>query len=640
MKYKVLTLASAAAMLAACSDTSISDGNDQIKDGATVVITAMDNRTNLPLEDVSVYYRHDDKTKETDSAGTVIFKNVAIGDQYFDLYKEGYAFKRIVRKISDIIQNDVARVEDFNEEHKMYENGVSVSGQFFYEDKEDADNWKPAAGVTIYVKYDDKDIYPNEVYTTTDSLGNYSFENLASAGFSLNSEGFVLASDSSKVYGPVSGIQNVKEFKGVHKDIKPEAASLVTLEPVLLSTNLKEIPAKEAIKLVFSEVLYKDSVSTNNIYVENGVGNLVAVSLSLSEDGKTVTVKPTSGSWVDGDQYTLYYDVWSTNHVEMVGSKNKDFVVGKLAVPGQVKGLKIKMTDTDEPEEMISYYFYDNYNYKSEVEGKSDLTYDEQITIEWNSIEKNVDGYIVYVKGNGEKDLDYTYIGSTSSNLDTTLSFNLSSFVYNSALAYPLLKKETQKVSVIVLPYNNAGEAVASGAKALSIEVGNKAKAEITKYIENEYLSNASYDAENGGTFYACSDKSTTSCVYATSPTDFSDGEYYRANIRFTWSTVDVGDYDGPAVDGFDLYIQNGEEWDFIASVGNATFAYTLSYYEEESPFYQKVLPYKASANKNYKFAVVPYFNTVGGKVSQVDLDAAKGVQTVTANLKNAIEKL
>ena len=36
MKHKLLTLASAAALLAACSDSSVSDANDEIKQTSTV----------------------------------------------------------------------------------------------------------------------------------------------------------------------------------------------------------------------------------------------------------------------------------------------------------------------------------------------------------------------------------------------------------------------------------------------------------------------------------------------------------------------------------------------------------------------------------------------------------------------------
>lgn len=644
MKYKVLTLASAAAMLAACSDTSISDGNDQIKDGATVVFTTLDNRTKLPLEDVSVFYRSADKTKETDSAGTSIWRNVQIGDQYFDLYKEGYAFKRITVNVKDNITNDVSRVDDVNEEHLMYELGVGVKGQFFYVDEENDQNLVPAAGVTIYAKYSDPDIYPNEIYTVTDSNGFYSFENLATDAFTLSSEAFVLASDSAKVYKALPDFETISELKGVNKDVKPYAAQLASLEPVLLASNLKEIPAKDPLKLTFSEVLYKDSVNTNNIYVENSKGVFVAVAVSLDKDGKTVIVKPASGSWVDGQSYTVYFDVWSTLHIELDGSAaSKNFTVGTLKVPGQVKAPVIDMTEGDDPEEIISYSFYGSYTYKTELEGKSDLSYDEDITIKWNSIAKNVDGYYIYAKGNGEKELDYTLIGATNSAKDTTFTLSVSKIAKN--LDYPLVKEQTQKISVIVIPYNDAGEAVASEAKALTIETGAKAKAKIVEMMETTYLSDAVYSKKfnsstyvtEAGTFYTCTDAS--SGCSAISLKSQMTRDYYSSDIKISWKYED--DYDGIKPNGYDVYIKKGDnEWAYAGySTSNS---YTLLKTNAVSPFKNGNLKYDSETSKKFTFAVVPFFytNDNSNKVSQIDLDSSKGVKKVTANLQDAIDAM
>jgi hypothetical protein len=83
MKHKLLTLASAAALLAACSDSSVSDANDEIKETATVTFMVVDANTQLPLEDVSIYFRPEDKTKYTDSAGTSVWKDVEIGTDIY-----------------------------------------------------------------------------------------------------------------------------------------------------------------------------------------------------------------------------------------------------------------------------------------------------------------------------------------------------------------------------------------------------------------------------------------------------------------------------------------------------------------------------------------------------------------------------
>jgi hypothetical protein len=134
----------------------------------------------------------------------------------------------------------------------MYELGVDIKGQFFYTDVETGD-WKPAQNVTVYAKYDDEEIYPNEVYTKTDENGNYTFKNMASnALIHVKTERFIV--DSTIVY-EVSDIEDVNERKGVVKELNPKAAAVAGLAPVLLESNLKSLDSTSALSLKFSEVL-------------------------------------------------------------------------------------------------------------------------------------------------------------------------------------------------------------------------------------------------------------------------------------------------------------------------------------------------------------------------------------------------
>ena len=103
MKHKLLTLASAAALLAACSDTAVSDANDEIKEKGNVTFFVYDVLTRMPLEDVANYYRTEDKTKYTDSTGTIVWTGVDIGKSYFDFQLDGYAMKRHDVVVEDII---------------------------------------------------------------------------------------------------------------------------------------------------------------------------------------------------------------------------------------------------------------------------------------------------------------------------------------------------------------------------------------------------------------------------------------------------------------------------------------------------------------------------------------------------------
>lgn len=629
MKYKVLTLASAAAMLAACSDTSIADGNDQIKDSATVVMETFDARTKLPVEDVSVYYRIQDKTKKTDSSGTVIFKDVQIGDSYFDYFKEGYAFKRVKVTAKDNIQNDVSRVDDIHQKEDMYELGVNVQGYFFYNDAETG-NYIPAKNVTIYAKYDgDDEIYPNEVYTTTDENGFYSFENLASSvKISLNSEAFVLESDSSKVFDAVSKFDEFTKFAGENYSAKVEKAKapLSGNKPVLLSSNLNKLEAKDELKLVFSELLNKDSVKTNFVYVQNSNNTKVAVNVALGSDGKTVIVKAAAGSWVDGDNYTVFFKVWNkvTNDANVVADPDsRKFTVGKIAIPEQVKGLAIDRNDNEKKTEKVDYSYKGTYTYQDLVEGKNDLTYSENITIKWNAIAKNVDKYNVYVMGNGEKDLDYTFYQSVT---DTTITINVATALGYSP-AYPLNKTETSVLKVIVLPENKAGMAPAAKATALEIPIGEKVKGDVRSMLESKQVA----EIKKGSlSIYVCENANTkpSDCAYKSTASTI-DGQYIRVSFNMT-AQLDADVNDNPA--GYYVYYFNGEDWvktGYCSGIGG-TECY-VGYTATNAPATVKI---SLSATRLYKFAVVPYFTKGTATISADDIEKHR---TVTFNVSDYI---
>ena len=684
MKHKLLTLASAAALLAACSDSSVSDANDEIKDKATVTFMVVDANTMLPLQDVSVYYRPTDKTKYTDSTGTSIWKDVEIGDGiYWDFQYENYAMKRFNYTITDGILNDVARVHDLHPKVVMYELGVDVKGQLFYVDAETG-NWKPAKNVDVYAKYADSEIYPNEVHDKTDSLGNYSFKKLASnAKIYIKTERFIV--DSTKVY-EVTTIDSVSERKGVLKELNPVAAQLAALEPVLLSSNLSNVDVKGELKLSFSEVLEKDSVTTEYIKVKR-IGDPtktdpttkkptdvtdVSVTVSLSDDGKTVVVKSASGTWADGKQYIVEFDVWSKlamglkDTVEIGGikyTKYRKFTAGKLAVPGQIKNLMIDLNDDDAKTEKIEYNYTGTYTFESEKKEKSDLAYNEVISLKWDGIEKNVDSYNMYVKADIDGFADYIFVKNYT---DTTAELNLA-VVFNDTnyLAIPASKKQPQVVNVLVLPVNAAGEALASGAKSFEIKTFEKVQKNVKEMQENKYLLSASIAKTS--TFFYCATEEAASCNdptdnsnAITAASDLVDDKYYTANLVIAGKPVD--DYDGVKPDGYDLYYYNGKVWNLIDSKsGEGNFSFTVAAGTKDSPF-ENPVKYKASTAKAFKFAVVPFFeffacddnvsktaaacvaagaNWVSvAKVSQVDLSKNAGVFTTATDIQDIINEL
>lgn len=629
MKHKLLTLASAALLCAACSDTAVSDANDEIKETSTVTFFVYDVLTRMPLEDVANYYRTEDKTKYTDSTGTIVWKDVEIGKSYFDFQLEGYAMKRHNMFVDDKIQHDVARVYDYTEKVEMYELGVTVKGKFYYRDIA-TKNWKPAANVRIYVDYpDSSEIYPNEVYDYTKEDGSYEFKDLAAnIGFTVKSERFMV---DSVVY-EIDSIGATAQRVGVVKEMDPIVAEVASLEPVLLESNLNDLKVKEDIKLTFSEVLEKDSVTTKYVYVDrivddsdptNIITKPVAVSLSLADSGKTVVVKSQSGSWADGKDYFIHFDVWSTLAKEVKDSvkigdveykKFRRFTAGKLAVPGAVKGLAVKLDDNGD--KMFAYDYKGEYTYRAFKEGEDNLTYNEVVTIQWNAIERNVDKYNIYVKGDKADDADYIYAGSmivgdpANVDGDTVFPVNLAD-VFNKGnyLAYPQDKFQSGSIKVMVLAENSAGEALAKNAKTITVETFKNVNTEVKEMQTNAFNKKAEVSAK----VYHCSDETHCDAAAAKYTSDLIEDENYAADLTISITSTQNDWEDKPMPDGYDLYyLVDDTVWVHLKTqVGKMASTFVIKRTDDESPFKDGAPVYKKKGAKEFAFAIVPFFGKV-----------------------------
>ena len=627
MKHKLLTLASAAALLAACSDTAVSDANDEIKEKATVTFFVYDVLTRMPLEDVANYYRTEDKTKYTDSTGTIVWKNIDIGQSYFDFQHEDYAMKRHDVKVTDIIKKDVARVEDNVEKIEMYELGVTVKGKFYYRDPATKD-WKPAANARVYIDYpDSSEIYPNEVYDFTKEDGSYEFTNLAAnVDFEVKSERFMVDS----VTYEIATIGTTGQRKGVVKEMDPMVAEVASLELRLLSSNLSGLGVKDAIKLNFSEVLDKDSLTTNYVYVERIVDDSdpaniktkpVAVSLSLADSGKTVVVKSQSGAWADGKGYFIHFDVWSTLAKELQDSvkingveykKYRKFIAGELAVPAKVKNLKVKKSD-DGKKDLYSFEYKGSYTFKAALDEKLDLTYNATVIVQWDAIERHVDKYNIYVKGDKADDADYIKVGTVKATKPDVEEFpiDLATLYDNEFLMYPQNKFQSGVVTIMVLGENASGETLASdGAVLKDIKLFSKTKDDVTEKMSNNYVVSAEVHLKN---LYECSDQKNdfSGCNPVAQGNDINESNF-AADLTVTVTDTDGDHYDPPT--GYDLYYfdedagKNGE-WKFVESSDASTF--TINRDSEFSPFKNGPKEYKSTDQKRYTYAIVPYFGQI-----------------------------
>ena len=627
MKHKLLTLASAAALLAACSDSTVSDANDEIKDKATVTFMVVDHNTNLPLEDVEVYFRPTDKTKYTDSAGTSVWKDVEIGDDiYWDFSYDGYVKKRIKYTITDQIPNDVSRVHDMHPRVDMYQLGVTIKGVFYYTDIETG-NYIPADGVTIYAKYTgDADIYPNEVYTTTKDGGKYEFKNMAAdVQITVKSERFVL--EGTDIVYDETTIDSVAQRKGdakeVIKELDPKAAPVLGLKPVLLSSNLSKIDSTTSLKLVFSEVLEKDSVKTAHIKVKNAVGKNVAVVVSYDEENKTVVIKPASGKWVDGDDYKVSFSVWSKAAIKDDdkgldpddGSDDgiRDFAVGTVKIPGKAENVKLDTTKNKDV--VISFYGERTYvTLHDDLAANDTIEYNATINLIWKEVTKGVQGFNIYVQGDNASNGDFVFaktVGATvhATPINVAQVFQIDDdddpSTYDN-LAYPLSSKNVKTVKIMVLPYNSAGEADASKADVITVKVGELAKKKMDGY-ENATIENL--ESIKPTNAYTCSGEKATTCVGGQSETTIkglSSDDYFALNL----SAIFASKKDDGAT-GYTAYYRSGSssKWAELP-VSSKTISSTVL---TNGPFKENAMKY-GSRDQTIEFTVVPYFTSADGK--------------------------
>ena len=609
MKHKLLTLASAAALLAACSDTTVSDANDEIKDKATVTFMVVDNNTNLPLENVEVYYRPTDKTDYTDSAGTSVWTGVEYGeDIYWDFKLEGYAQKRFKYTFTDDIANDVARVRDKHPRIDMYKTGVTIKGKFYYTDIETG-NYLPASKVKVYAKYTgDAEIYPNEVYTTTGEDGSYEFKNMASdVEITVSGERFILEG-TNIVYDETAidvFTQRKGEAKEVVKELDPKAAPVLGLTPVLLSSNLKKIDSTTALQLEFSEELEKDSVKTTNIYVENAAGNRVAVVVSYDDDKKMVTVKPASGKWVDGNDYKVKFSVWSKIAIkdQDADGGSRDFSVGTVKIPGKAENVKL---DTAKNKDVV-FSFYGERTYATRTDT---IAYNANINLIWKEVSKGVKGFNVYMKGDNAENADFVKVQELGAASHAT-SIDVAAFLNDGTnMKYPFNSKEVKTVQIIVLPFSSAGESIASKADVITVKVADLAKKKMDAY---EGASVKSVETLTASTGYACTGENVATCGSANRAA-IQAADYFALDyvIDFTANENDVKNgVAGKSIAGYLVYYKNGNTWIEVATVVGSASNKTTVFHNavEKGPFWEKALQNKSSVtNGDAEFAVVPYF--------------------------------
>lgn len=417
MNFKSLVFLSCALFLAACGSDTVTNINDEAKETGDISFLIL-NRSGEALDSAKIYRISDGKSNLTDESGYAVWEKNNIGTQVFTVTKDGYAPMRITVNVQEQGKGNVARVPDVTEEVVMHELGATLQGTLMYRDQTTG-NLIAADGVPVILSFGNANFTSSEITVETDENGEYVFEDLPEGvtvsisvpQTTIESHFYTLTTDITTSIDRANEVQNLAISQ----------LTLVAKMINLIKTNLTEVDTTTDLSLSFSTELDEDSLAGNWV-VYNSSNDVVLTSASLS-DSKTITIKPVSGKWEKGETYSISGIAYN---IEGISSNfTQTFTVGKSvsAVPGQVSNLEATLAS--------SY-----------------------VELSWKAPSGTVTGYYIYYKTNSMD--DYLQLDYTSS---TTFS-EYESYLKN-------LVSDTS-VKFIVLPYNEAGSAAISEAKAIS----------------------------------------------------------------------------------------------------------------------------------------------------------------------------
>lgn len=355
MKLKLaFGIASAAMLLSACGDDTVTNITDEAKSKGTITLKIVDNSTGLAIDSAEVYSLIDAETEYTDSVGVTTWTKNAIGDYEYTIVKAGYATRTYTALLQENSQGDVARVEDRIEIIPMYKEGVSVKGTVLLKDPQNG-NLSAAKNVKVVLSYDNTFIVPSEITTVTDTSGVYEFKNLAE-GLAYSVKVPQVSVDDKTYASEERKAVNSELRNGEQRVLEPVTMSIVGLTPELIKDNLQTLETDDNVKLSFSTALLADSVSTawkvykgaynyivdeyDVVYPDLVIGSNteVLVTASLDDDDRTVVIKPVSEKWTKLATYTVVGTVY-TNEGKSVRITKK-FVPGStVSRPDLIKGL-------------------------------------------------------------------------------------------------------------------------------------------------------------------------------------------------------------------------------------------------------------------------------------------------------------
>ena len=362
--------------LVSCGDDSIEVVNENIKEKADISFRVIDFNTGLPITSALVLSAGANDSLYTDSLGVLTIKANVLGDYTFIISKKGYTSQVQHITLKESGAGDVARVADQFTDVKLHAAGVTVNGTVLYTDSHSG-AVAGASQVKVILQFQDKNMYPAEVSTTTDKLGVYTFENLPeNMGYSIyvpqtTIGGSTYASVSSK---EVSGLR-----AGERKDLETIRLSAIGLVPELVKDNLSGIRAQDTVIFQFSTELLEDSIAKSWKVYKGGYisGNYcydgISVLTNATLKNTTLRIAPIKGTWTDYDSYCV-----SGTGYSLDGQK---IFVAKTFIPGDINTSVASIT------KLKVKNYYDNY-----------------LQLSWQPTGDNIAGYKVYYKTNKVND--------------------------------------------------------------------------------------------------------------------------------------------------------------------------------------------------------------------------------------------
>jgi hypothetical protein len=318
MKKSFLLLsAGIIALLFACSGDVAEHENFQppIQTEAKLTVVVVDWITRSLVPNAEVTLLSTDIKGTTNSEGTVIFKNIHVGNHRLLIKKEGYADAYETADIAGLSDENIHIAEDNVVPVILYPKNAGLLGYVHYMNKNGQQ--VPAEGVKVYIEFG-SDYNEKRDSATTDKDGKYEFSKLPpEVYYTIWAEGKVLDGIAFERLdiGYSELISNGKVYNDVAVLKKSNSLFEVDYYKNILEKN-------EALVFTFTDSVNVELLVTKKMIKLKYVPSMedILVNISWSDDYKKLTIAPPMGGKWKGNFEVKFDSLKSTNGRELVYS--------------------------------------------------------------------------------------------------------------------------------------------------------------------------------------------------------------------------------------------------------------------------------------------------------------------------------